>query len=90
MHSLESVLSFLPTLYRPLWLQHPAGTGQKVDDTNSPTSRKMLTVVNKFETVYHGEIVRKFKTEKPGPNEVNKFDTDDHGERIKNGKDRIE
>ena len=30
------MLSFLSSLYQPLWLQHPAGTVQKVDDTNSP------------------------------------------------------
>ena len=56
-------MSFLSSLYRPLWLQHPAGTVQKVDNTNSPTSGQMLNVMNKGDTDDHGEMVEKFGTE---------------------------
>ena len=77
------MLSFLSSLYRPLCLQHPAGTGQKVDDTNSPTSGKMLTVVNKFETNDHGEMVETFRTKMIELDGVTKLRIVDHGGMVK-------
>ena len=42
-------MSFLATLYRPLWVEHPDGTGQKVDDAHSPGSEGKSCVMSGLE-----------------------------------------